>query len=241
MKRQRRRGIYDYKEKGWKTFYENNEGKIVFDKGLKTNREVRKIVSKNLGKKRKEDIINKKQSKRFSVYYREKAEAAKEIDRILKKKKLTKEDKKELTTAHSVTSYKQETVLKLTQPKRKKAIPKEDIDEIKEFELFCTFHNTTSPQFFASKTSKKVDKETGRAGYGNYHGFKEIKKSFEKFDKTDDIFIKFMGLEKKVRQTDFKSLKNFNSYMTNNFISGRGKMDYTKGNQKIIITGIKKK
>jgi len=241
MKRLRRRGLYDYEKKGWKTFYENHEGKIVFDKGLKTNREVRKVVSQNLGEKRKEDIINKKQSKTIANYYKNKASSQKNIDILLKKKKLTKDEKKKLESYHADTSYKQEKVLKKIQPKRKKPIPKGDMDNILEYELFCTYQNETSPQFFASKSAKRKDKKSGKNRIGNYHGFKEIKQGFERFDKTDDVYIKFLGLEKKVKKGAFKTLNSFNQYIKESFVSGRGKINYTKGNQKIIITGIKKK
>lgn len=50
----RRFGIYDYKNKAWKTYYKNNEGKIIFERGNKNFETVKKEIKKKTG-----DIINR--------------------------------------------------------------------------------------------------------------------------------------------------------------------------------------
>lgn len=215
--RYRRQGFYDYDNKAWRTFYVNDKGKIRFDAGLKSYNQVRKDLKKNVVK-RSDDLVSKKESVITTSYVKTRKKWQNETDKLLKRKRLNKEEKEKLKELSEKAGYKREQVKKRTYDlKVKKPYT------YTKFNIAATYHSTTSTQFYIADTS-----------------FKRLKNIVNKMKKNvDKLKIEFEGMEGNINKTSFKSVNAFEEAMTK-IIEGYGKISFSRGKFSIKIIGLKR-
>lgn len=220
--RYRRHGIYNAEKKAWETYYIKPDGELKLDKGKKTYNEVRKILSKNQGSVRPDDLLNKKESKIFySPLIESKLEYQKEIKTLLKKKKLDKSEKKYLETLSENINYKQKEI---TKKLKIKPVKEKTVNYI-SMDVHATHHVTTSSQFFiAEKSFEKLQKAV--AGMIKKNGIERLKVQFDKTDKIIDA-------------ESFEDIDEFDSAMSS-LIEDQGITKYSSGMKNIKIIGVKR-
>lgn len=216
--RYRRQGIYSEKHQGWKTFYTTNQGQIKFDKGVKTHNEIRKEIGKNKVK-RADDIYKRKESKIFYEATQNKRKWQREVDKLLKIKKLSSNNKEILRELKEKAGYKKEIINK------KIGIKKEKIKNFIEMDIYCTFHVTTSSQFYISELS--------------FYSLSKAVKRMIKQNGIDRLKVEFEWTEGVIYEKDFKSEMNFN-HAISSIIEGYGKIPFSRGKYKIKVKGIKR-
>lgn len=222
MQRYRRQGFYDRELKAWKTYHINKNGKIVFDSDKKSYNEVRQVLKKNKVK-RKDDLISKKMSLAIAPAIKTRKKWQQQTDRLLKKKRLTDDEKNLLQTLSAKAGYKKKDIAKKTKTYRKKA-ERKPFNYI-QMNILCTFHSTTSTQFYIADKS-----------------FKQLKAAVKKLMKqvkTDRLDFEFEGMEGYLNKESFLDEEKFEHDISEN-LQGYGKIPFSRGKFKIKIKGVKR-
>jgi hypothetical protein len=219
MKRYRRQALFDYDKKQWRTFYQNMDGKLVFDRKVTNYKQAREEIKKNQYKK-PDDFINKNKSKIASTEINSRVESQREVDRLLRKEKLTRQERRELKELSENAGYKKKKISKKVKQRKKS----EDIQKF-EMQIPCVYFSSTSTGFY-------IPAEV----YIQIKGL--IKKTFKKY-KPDRLNVEIDSMQGSMPYSSINDLREFESGIEN-AISGYGSIPYRKGMSTLKLSIIKR-
>jgi hypothetical protein len=219
LMRYRRQAVYNYDKKQWQTFYYDKTGKIKFDSKIKTYQDAKKEIKKNQYVKLN-DLINKKESKIEYHKINNKVQNQKRIDKLIKKEKLTKIEKKELRELALTSGYKKKQLSKKVKSKKKPETIQSYTTHIPT--VYCS---TTSTFFYVMEKDFKRIK-------------KEIKLTFKGY-KPDRLQVEIDGMTGNINYSELNNLRSFESAISW-VISGHGHIDWQKDLSKLKFSLIKR-